>query len=141
VGSGGKRHRRRLAGLAAVGAIATCAVSPAWLHSAPTPARLLITIHARIRAYYTPGFPTTSMMAAREVTFAPDLINVGTVIISVSNSDNEEHMLEINGVSTKLLGPGGRTNVRVTFKKPGIYPVSVTSDNPVPVSGSLKVIK
>jgi len=121
-----------------VGAFSVC-LSPAW--SAPTPSRLLLTIDARILAYYSPGIPKTSMMAPREVTFSPDVINVGTVIISVSNSDDEDHIFEINRVSTKMLGPGGRTNLRVTFKKPGFYPVSVSSDNPIPISGTLKVIK
>jgi hypothetical protein len=135
------RYRKAAMGLVMVAVFAAYGVCPSWSHSVLRPARLLITVQARIRAYAIPGFPTISMMAPREVTFSPDLVNVGTVIISVSNSDNEDHVFQIDGVATKLLSPGGRTNLRVTFRRPGVYPISVSSSNPVTIGGTLKVIK
>jgi hypothetical protein len=66
---------------------------------------------------------------------------VGTVIIAVNNTTNESHALEIDGVSTALLGPGGRADIRVNFRRPAKYTVSVSADDPVPISGTLTVIK
>lgn len=80
------------------------------------------------------------MMAPREVTFTPDVVNVGTVIVEISNYDDEDHTLEVAGFLSRLLPPNSRAFMKVTFKKPGIYPVSISSDDPVPISGTIKVI-
>jgi hypothetical protein len=115
--------------------------APAWSHPAKAPPRLLVTVQARIKAYVAAGVPKTSLMAPLEVSFSPDLIDVGTVIIAVNNTTNESHALEIDGVSTALLGPGGRADIRVNFRRPAKYTVSVSADDPVPISGTLTVIK
>ena len=109
--------------------------------SATVPPRLLIHVKARIRVFFNPAHPHNSMFADREVTMTPKVVNVGTVIIDVFNSDNEQHRFQINGKTTKIIGAGGRTSLRVTFKHPGIYPVAITSDTPIGFGGSLKVVK
>jgi hypothetical protein len=101
----------------------------------------MITVRARIRVYSNPLYPRDSLLAQREVTFTPSLINVGTVRMIVTNSDDEAHWFQINGVTSKRLLKGGRAVLVVKFKKPGIYRVSVTSETPVAFSGQLKVIK
>ena len=100
----------------------------------------LITVHARIRVFSNPIAPRNSLLAAREVTFSPKVINVGTVRIIVTNSDTEPHLFEINGVLSKKLLEGGRGVMIVKFKKPGLYPVSVTTDTPSAFSGQLRVV-
>jgi hypothetical protein len=121
-------------------AVAPTALAHAGRISARTSVPL-VTVQARIRVYVNPKYPRTSILAQREVTFSPSLINVGKVRIIVSNSDKEAHSFEINGVSSRLLGPGGRQVLTVTFKRPGIYPVAVSSETPVDFSGQLKVLK
>jgi hypothetical protein len=101
----------------------------------------LVTVQARIRVFVNPKYPRTSILAQREVTFNPSLINVGKVRIIVSNSDKEPHIFEINGVSSRVLGPGGRQVLTVTFKRPGIYSAAVSTDTPAAFSGQLKVLK
>jgi hypothetical protein len=101
----------------------------------------IITIRARIRVYSSPIYPHDSLLANREVTFTPKLINIGKVRILISNSDSEPHWFEINGVTSKRMRHGGRAVITVNFKRPGVYPVSVTSETPVSFSGQLKVIK
>jgi hypothetical protein len=106
------------------------------------PARLLVHVHARIRAYASLTAPRDPALATRVVTFVPKVINVGTVIIDVINSDQEPHWLEINGVRSKRMGEeGGRSILRVTFKRPGNYPVALTSEAPINFTGSLKVVR
>lgn len=100
----------------------------------------LITVHARIRVFSNPIAPRNSLLAAREVTFSPSVINVGTVRIIITNSDTEPHLFEINGVNSKRLLEGGRAVMIVKFKKPGLYPVSVSTDTPSAFSGQLKVV-
>jgi hypothetical protein len=137
----GLRHRGRFVAcgvLLAVGATAAATAVPAWAHTRP---QFLITVQARIKSYAIPGFPINSSEAPREVTFSPDLVNVGTVIIKIANLDDQDHLLEVAGVSTPILLPGQRYIIHVRFKHPGVYAVSVTSDNPVPITGSIKVIK
>lgn len=126
--------------------LALFAASPVFAASSAArskvPARFLIKVQARIRVNISAGLPGIAIdTAAREVTFSPALINVGTVIILVSNSDKEAHQMEINGVSSRRMGGGGKAVMRVTFKTPGIYPISLSADTPVPVSGALKVVK
>jgi len=107
-----------------------------------------LTVSARIRIYVKsaqydyPGETTTFLRNNRKVIFSPDLINVGTVAISISNGDNEGHEFEIDGVTSPAIGPGGRAVIKVTFKKPGVYPAAVISDDPIfTVTGALRVIK
>jgi hypothetical protein len=129
--------------LVAVFALAATASSRSAAPQAKTPpARLLVHVRARIRAYASLTAPRDPALATREVTFVPKVINVGTVIIDVTNSDQEAHWFEINGVRSKRLGEeGGRAVLRVTFKRPGNYPVALTSDAPIAFTGSLKVIR
>ena len=55
--------------------------------------------------------------------FTPNVINVGTVLIVVRNSDpGVAHQIGINGVYSTWMGPNGGTSVmKVTFKRPGTY--------------------
>jgi hypothetical protein len=108
---------------------------------ATVPPRLLVHVKARIRVYFDPAHPHNSVLADRVVTMTPKVVNVGTVIFEVLNSDNEQHRFQINGKTTKIIGAGGRTTLRVTFKHAGIYPVAITSDTPIAFGGSLKVVK
>jgi hypothetical protein len=127
-----------------VAALVTGSASVAFLlavAAAGTSARPLLHVKARIRVYYSPESPSLSEFAQRKVTFSPPTIGVGTVIIDITNSDDDIHSFEINGVQSKRLGKGGRTLLRVTFKHPGRYPVALTSNDPIIVSGVLKVIK
>jgi hypothetical protein len=132
--------------VAAVSLVLICAV-PAFSASSTAPkqvpARFLIKVKARIRVNTSAGQPGIAIdTAARQVTFSPALINVGTVIIEVSNSDPDAHQLEINGVTSRRIGgDGGKAVMRVNFKTPGIYGVALTTDTPVPVTGSLKVVR
>ena len=103
--------------------------------------RPLLTIQARIRVYVTPGMRYTPDSAPRLVTFSPDVVNVGPVIIDIHNDDDDSHTLVIAGVSSRLIGPGGRANIHVTFRHPGIYSVGVTMDTVYPMGGSLTVVK
>ena len=91
--------------------------------------------------FSNPLYPHDSLLADREVTFKPHLINVGTVRMIVTNSDDQAHLFEINGITSKRMLEGGRTVLVVKFKKPGLYRVSVTSEAPVAFNGQLKVIK
>jgi hypothetical protein len=109
--------------------------------SANLPPRLIIHVKARIRVYFDPVHPHNSVLADRIVTMTPKVVNVGTVIFDVLNSDNEQHRFQINGKTTKIIGAGGRTTLRVTFKHAGIYPVAITSDTPIAFGGALKVVK
>ena len=137
---------RQAVAVCAVVSLALLCAAPAFSGSAASPkqipARFLIKVKARIRVNTSAGLPGIAIdTAAREVTFSPALINVGTVIIEVSNSDQDAHQLEIDGVTSRRIGGGGKAVMRVTFKTPGIYPVALTADTPVPVSGALKVVK
>jgi hypothetical protein len=129
--------------LATFFALATTASSrPTVAKAKAPPARLLVHVHARIRAYASLTAPRDPALATRVVTFVPKVINVGTVIIDVINSDQEAHWFEINGVRSKRLGEeGGRAILRVTFKRPGTYPVALTSEAPINFTGSLKVVR
>lgn len=108
---------------------------------AKLPPRLLVHVRARIRVYYDPAHPHNSMFASRVVTLKPAVVNVGTVVFVISNSDNEVHRFEINGFTSKRIGAGGRASMTVRFKHPGTYPVAITSDTPIGFGGSLKVVK
>ena len=136
-----RARRLRLAAGGSLGALALAAAVAASAFAQPAIKRPLLTIQARIRVYATPGIPTTSQMAPRAVTFSPDLVNVGTVIIEIRNTDDEPHSLQIGGATSSLIGPGGRAFMRVTFRHAGVYPVSVSTDTPVPIGGSVRVVK
>jgi hypothetical protein len=62
------------------------------------------------------------------VFISPRVIPVGTVIIVARNSDAQSsHQLSVNGVTSRWMGEGGGTSVmKVTFKRPGTYTVTVT---------------
>jgi hypothetical protein len=141
-----KSQRTFLAVLSAAAAlVALCAAPSGWSHSSSTPARLLIKVHARIRIDNTTPYNSyTNGMNPRTVFFTPALINVGTVILDVVNSDDDEHRLTIDGVTSRMMGPdGGKAVMRVTFKKPGTYGIAVSADNndAIDISGELKVVK
>lgn len=126
-------------------ALFICATSAAA--GSQTSAVPLVTISAKIRVYTATGsynYPGRAdfEFAPREVTFSPDLINVGRVHISIHNLDVEPHALEIGGVLSKTIGPGGRAIVTVTFKRAGVYNVSLISDElQVSAKGVLHVLK
>ncbi len=128
-------------GVALLAALLVLVPAAASKTSKKVPPRLLVHVKARIRVYFNPAHPKNSMFADRIVTFSPKVVNVGTVILDVFNSDNEKHRFQINGRSTKVIGEGGRTTLRVTFKRPGTYPVAITSDTPIGFGGALKVVK
>jgi hypothetical protein len=79
----------------------------------------MVKIDARIRVVLTAGDPLIPV----RVFFSPNVINVGTVLIVVRNSDpGVAHQLGINGVVSKWMGPNGGTAVmKVKFKRPGTY--------------------
>ena len=60
------------------------------------------------------------------ITFRPSVVNVGTVVFVLRNSASEGYSVQINGVTSKPMGPEGGTDViRVTFKRPGKYAVAL----------------
>lgn len=92
-------------------------------------------------AYNYPGRNNFALYP-REVTFTPDLVNVGTVILSIENLDVETHELQIAGVTSRLMGAnGGMAVIRVTFKRPGTYGVALLNNEGFTVKGGLKVIQ
>jgi hypothetical protein len=102
----------------------------------------IITIRARIRVDSDPNQPQDLSMTNRGVFFTPAVISVGTVYIVISNTDNDDHYFEINGVQSRRIAAGGRAKIKVTFKHPGTYPVGLTSDDLSNVGpGLLKVVK
>jgi hypothetical protein len=133
------RRNLLVAGVAFLGCVMALSL-PASARPASARKLPLITVHARIRVFSNPVAPRNSLLAAREVTFSPGTINVGTVRIIITNSDSEPHWFEINGVSSKKLLEGGRDVMVVKFKRPGVYPVAVTTDTPSTFSGQLKVV-
>jgi hypothetical protein len=119
---------------------------PSVGRAAPLPARVLVTVHARILVYNQPGayaYPGRNAFRfdPRKVTFSPSLINVGTVIIDIADLDGESHIFEIDGVFSSVMGPNGRTVMKVTFRKPGIYFAGLVNDDGYTVTGALRVIK
>lgn len=122
--------------------LSLCLGAPAgWSHAAKTPAKL-IKVRARIRIDTDPNQGKDSSLALRGIFFTPSVINVGTVDLIVSNTDNDDHWFEINGVKTGVIRGGGRASIRVTFKRPGIYPVAISNDDLGNVGpGELKVVK
>ena len=111
-------------------------------HPAATPRKHIVTIRARIRVDSDPNQPQDLAMTNRGVFFTPAVISVGTVYIVISNTDNDDHYFEINGVQSRRIAAGGRAKIKVTFKHPGTYPVGLTSDDLSNVGpGLLKVVK
>lgn len=135
-------HRFVLATLLALCLCATSSAARSGTSAVP-----LVTISANIRVFTATGaynYPGRAdfEFAPRNVTFSPDLINVGRVHISIHNLDVEPHALEIGGVLSKTIGPGGRAVVTVTFRRAGVYNVSLISDElQVAAKGVLHVIK
>jgi len=94
------------------------AASPARSSALASPRPPLIKVSARIRS----EGPYPSPL---KVFFTPSVVNVGTILFVITNSDNGHHFLQIGGVSSRMMGPtGGKAVMRVTFKKPGIYGVA-----------------
>jgi hypothetical protein len=122
------------------------AAAPGWSRVTVKPPKLVLTVQARIKVdilpgQYAYGHSSAYLRDLREVTFSPDVINVGTVRISIVNFDDEGNALEIDGVTSAPIGPDGRTAIRVTFKRPGVYPITLENDNLMtPFSGALKVL-
>ena len=104
--------------------------APAWSHSSSTaltrPTKPLLKITARIKAA-----SVGQSYVPVQVFFSPSVINVGTVIIVAHNDDvSAWHQFSINGVNSTWMGPGSGTAVmKVTFKRPGSYSASATTDN------------
>src|SRR5258707_5937834 len=105
-------------------ALACLAAAPAaWSDSSSAALKLatkpVVKISARIRVVPATG----EVLIPVKVFFTPRVINVGTVIIVVRNSDpGVAHQVGINGVYSAWMGPNGGTAVmKVTFKRPGTY--------------------
>jgi hypothetical protein len=129
--------------LAATALATTMVAAPgAWSHSTAKPKKHVVKIRARIRVDSDPDSLKDRNLAERAVFFTPSVVNVGPVIIVVSNTDDDDHWIEINGVTSRKIGPGGRAIMRVTFKRPGMYRVGVSGDDLSNVGpGLLKVVK
>jgi Cupredoxin-like domain len=59
--------------------------------------------------------------ANTSITVAPKAVARGTVKITVKNRDSAPEQLEINGISTPIIQPGGSVEMTVVLKKPGVY--------------------
>jgi hypothetical protein len=59
------------------------------------------------------------------VTIAPKSAKVGKVVVKVKNRDTAPQQLQINGVETPFIEPGGSGQLTVTFKKPGLYSIAL----------------
>jgi hypothetical protein len=65
-----------------------------------------------------------------QIFFTPSVVNVGTYTVVARNYDDTfGHVLSINGVTSRWMGPGRGTAVmKVTFKRPGLYTATVHID-------------
>jgi hypothetical protein len=131
------RGANRIMAMAAAAVCLLSAVTP--VAAAKAPHRPLLHVKVRIRVFYDPNFPRNTMNLT--VTFAPKTVNIGTVVLDISNSDNDPHQFEINGKETKLIGGGGKAVLTVTFKRAGLYPVAITAEAPMQLNSALRVIK
>ena len=59
------------------------------------------------------------------VTIAPKAVARGSVTIKVKNRDKSPQQLEINGVKTPLILPGGSVQMTIVLKKPGSYSIDL----------------
>ncbi len=136
-------RRAILAFVTVVGLIGMLAAAPlAFSHPSATTPKKVVKVRARIRVNSDPNQVKDLPMAQRGIFFTPSVINVGTVIIVISNGDDDAHIFQINGVTSRRIGPGGRATIKVTFKRPGRYPVGLTDDDLFNVGpGVLKVVK
>jgi hypothetical protein len=129
-----ERSDARLAVLGVVIALAVLAAAPAgasnW-SSALTAARPATKPMIKVTARILVSLDSGGNLHPVTVFFTPSVVNVGTVIIVVRNSDNDAaHQLSINGVYSRWIGPSGGTAVMtVKFKRPGSYLAGVNVDN------------
>jgi len=63
--------------------------------------------------------------ANTSVTIAPKVVTHGTVTLKVKNHANTPQALEINGVKTPLILPGGSIEMKLVLKKPGSYSIDL----------------
>jgi hypothetical protein len=136
-------RRALFALLAATGLVGLLAAAPvASSHPVANPKQHIITVRARIRVDSDPNQPQDLAMTNRGIFFTPSVISVGTVYIVISNTDNDDHYFQINGVQSRRIAAGGRAKIKVTFKHPGVYSAGLTSDDLSNVGpGLLKVVK
>jgi hypothetical protein len=135
-----KRLKRRHAltgfGFAAM-VMALSVVPGAWPHPSKSPPKLVVRIRATMY-----GHPNGNVQFPGKITFTPDVVNVGTVIVQVRNLDDDFHTFELNGVTSRRMGgDGGKAVLRVTFKKAGTYAAGAPDDDSSGITGALKVVK
>jgi hypothetical protein len=122
---------RKLLVLTGVTTVALVLLSPAEaarLHAAPLPI-----VKATVIGHPQPGVPGA-------ITFTPKAVKQGVVIFKITNTDNDWHLFEIGGVTSRLMGPNrGKAIITVTFKKAGLYFASCPDDKDVNFAGVLKV--
>jgi hypothetical protein len=112
----------------------------------PPEKSFLVKVNARIRISQS-SQQVGNKYSPVKVFFNPSIVNVGTVLIVVTNSDVEGHILEINGKTSRFMHEdGGRAVMRVTFRKPGTYfvglGIDIAADNVSRFEGgSLTVVK
>ena len=75
-----------------------------------------------------------------KIVFAPKTVKRGPMILKITNTDQEWHLFQIDGVRSRLIGPnGGRAIIRFTFHKAGLYFASCPDDKDVNFAGALGV--
>jgi hypothetical protein len=75
-----------------------------------------------------------------KLVFSPKTVSAGPVVFKITNTDEDWHFFEIDGVRSRFIGPnGGRAILRLTFKKKGLYFASCPDDHDVNFSGALGV--
>jgi hypothetical protein len=75
-----------------------------------------------------------------EIVFSSHTITLGVVTFRITNTDNDFHFFEINGVDSRVMGPrGGKAVVHVKFKRPGLYHASCPDDVSGRINGVLRV--
>ena len=73
------------------------------------------------------------------IRFSRKTVKRGPVIFTILNRDNNIHLVEINGVTSRWIGANkGKAILRVTFSKPGVYSAGCPDARPG-ITGQIRV--